>query len=188
MNKKWAGPQLQSWSCSQDSNATAFPGVKCKHVQQPSGCRHRDVRCPLWNMGNNKNYILYSSKSDNHTDCKTCKHRALENLQGVLCACSAFSRTRLICSYFSQLKQSKWMKERKESELSVLLKRLMVSHTLSQVPHHSLADLRTGVPPTAELRAWQAPGNPRSPVFSHTLQQERPVWASLNTTEYLDAR
>lgn len=137
---------------------------------------------------NNKNDILHSPKSDNYTDCKTCKHRALEIFQGVLCACPAFSRMRLICSYFSQLQQRKWMKERKENELSALLKRLMVSHTLSQAPHHSLADLRTGMPPTAELRAWQAPGDPWSPVFSHTLQRERPVWASLNTIEYLDAR
>lgn len=162
MNRKWAGPQFQSWSHSQGNNATAFPGVKCKHYQRPNGCRHKGVfRCLLWNMrNNNKNNILHSPKSDNYTDCKTCKHRALEIFQGVLCACPAFSRMRLICSYFSRLQQRKWMKERKENELSALLKRLMVSHTLSQAPHHSLADLRTGMPPTAELRAWQAPGDP----------------------------
>lgn len=53
-----------------------------------------------------------------------------------------------------------------------------------QTPHHSLADLRTGVPPIAEqqLWAWQAPGDPQCPVFSHTLWRERPVGAGLGET------
>lgn len=59
-----------------------------------------------------------------------------------------------------------------------------------QTPHHSLADLRTGAPPTAEqgLQAWQAPRDPQSPVFSHTLHWERPVWASLGAVGSPDAK
>lgn len=52
--------------------------------------------------------------------------------RGVLCACSVFSKMRLICSYFSQVQQRKRVKERQENELSALLKRFMISHTHSQ--------------------------------------------------------
>lgn len=102
---------------------------------------------------------------------------------------------RLICFYFSQLQQRERVKERKENELSALLKRFMISHTHSrqvpcQTPHHSLADLRTGVPPTAEQQpwAWQVPRDPQSPMFSHTLQWERPVWAGLGAVGSPDAK
>lgn len=133
---------------------------------------------------NNKNCILHLPKSDHHTDCKTSRHRALESVQGVLCARPAFSRTRLICSYFSQLQQRTRAKERREDELSTLLKGLTVSHTHSQAPYHSLADLRTGVPPTAELRACQAPGDHEalcSPTPCNEKGQFGQAWIQLTT-------
>lgn len=112
----------------QVSNANMFN----RPVAQTQGV----FRGPLWNMGNNnRNCFLRSPKSDNYTDCQTSRNRALETLAGgggVLCACPAFSRIRLICSYVSQLRQRKRVKESKENELSALLERFMISHTHSQ--------------------------------------------------------
>lgn len=59
-----------------------------------------------------------------------------------------------------------------------------------QTPHHSLVDLRTGMPPTAkqQLWAWKVPRDPQSPVFSHTLEWERPVGAGLGAIGFPNAK
>lgn len=54
------------------------------------------------------------------------------NLLGGPLLCPAYSRARLISSYFSWLQDREQAKERKENELSALLKRFMISHTHSQ--------------------------------------------------------
>lgn len=153
-------------------------------------------RGPLWKTGNNnKNCFLRSPRVRWLPWLQNLQEQSPGGFQGVLCAHPAFPRMRLICSCFSQLRQRKRRKERKEKELSALLKRSMSSHTRWQArasPDTTplISDLRTGARPTAEqqLRAWQAPRDPRSPVLSHTLLTERPVWASLGAIDYLDAK
>ena len=96
----------------------------------------------------------------------------------------AFSRMRLICSYFNQLlprEQGREGKKRKENEPSALLKRFLISHTHSQAG--ALPDTTALISRPENWRvshgwARAASGGLHS-LLSHTLQWERPVWAGL---------
>ena len=105
----------------------------------------------------------------------------------------AFSRGRLICSYFNRLlprEQGREEKKKRRMNRQRYWKgSWLVTLTLRpgpcQTPQHSLTDLRTGVSPTAE---HQQPQGACTALLSHTLQWERPVWAGLVQSTLADAK